>query len=269
VLTLPAGTYAFTVKGSQVGTSSEHLAIPALQIGLAPLKSPGTAEFLSGATTLDRWLATGSDVVVVRISGGNVSLLLTSLRAPDSPVLAIDVRKIDVQPALNLAVPQAPVPANQSGFLATQIVTHIRNIGDIQFNDGWAGCLGDKLWIEGFAILSLGNLPAGAIQYSAVTADGFQTPWTSGRAFCGTRGQGSPIVGYAVRLTPEIASQYDCTYRGRFVSGNTCGPFHAGELCRSDVAGDPLWGIELQVVARPATHVEKPGAEVERSSDAA
>jgi len=269
VLNLPVGTYAFTVKGTQASTSREQLAIPALQIGLAPLKSLGTAEFLSGATTLDRWLATGSDVVVVRISGGNTSLLLTSLRLPDSPVLAIDVRKIDAQTVLNQAEQQATAPADQSGFLATRIVTHIRNIGDIQFNEGWAGCLGDKLWIEGFAILSLGNLAPDAIEYSAVTADGFQTPWASRQAFCGTRGQGSPIIGYAVRLTPETASQYDCTYSGKFVSGNTRGPFRAGELCRSDVAGDPLWGIELQVVARSGAHVEKPAAEVACSSDAA
>jgi hypothetical protein len=271
LLTLPVGTYAFTVKGgASAGTPSEELTLPALQVGLAPMRSPGTAEFLAGATTLDRWLARGSDVIVVRISGGNVSLLLTSLRLPSSPVLAIDVRRVD-PPQTNAAEQQtgAASPADQAGVLPTQIVAHIQNVGDIHFNEGWAGCLGDKLWIEAFAIQSVGNLAPDAIEYCGVTADGFQTPWVSGQTLCGSRGHGLPIMGYAVRLKPEIAEQYDCTYSGQFVSGSMRGPFTTGELCCSDVSGDPLWGIELRVAPRSASAGKKRSTEMQYSSDVA
>jgi len=272
LLTLPVGTYACTVKGgASADTPSEELTLPALQIGLAPMRSPGTAEFLAGATTLDRWLARGSDVVIVKVSGGSVSLLLTSLRLPSSPVLAIDVRRIDVQP--NTGQPEvqsdSALPVGQPGVLPAQIVAHIRNVGDIHFNEGWAGCLGDKLWIEGFAIMSLGGLPPDAIEYCGVAADGFQTAWVSGQALCGSRGQGLPIMGYAVRLKPEFADRYDCTYSGRFVSGSARGPFKNAELCCSEVAGDPLWGIELLVAPRGTGSAKKPSGQMQYSSDVA
>jgi glycosyltransferase involved in cell wall biosynthesis len=272
LLTLPVGTYAFTVKGgASTGTPSEELTLPALQVGLAPMRSPGTAEFLAGATTLDRWLARGSDVILLRISGGSVSLLLTSLRLPSSPFLAIDVRRVDALAQTEEAGLQtgAATSPDQSGVLPVQIGAHIQNAGDIHFNEGWAGCLGDKLWIEAFAILSVGDLPPDAIEYCGVTADGFQTPWVSGQTPCGSRGQGLPMLGYAVRLKPEIAARYDCAYSGRFVSGSMRGPFTAGELCCSDAPGDPLWGIELRVAARRTVSAQKPSAEMQYSSDVA
>ena len=56
VLTLPVGVFAFTVQGGVSAISSEEVAVPALQLGVAPMKSRGTVEFLAGADTLDRWL---------------------------------------------------------------------------------------------------------------------------------------------------------------------------------------------------------------------
>jgi len=263
VLTLPVGTYAFTVQGGASSTElSEELTLPALQVGLAPVNSPGTAEFVSGATTLDRWLAHSSDIIIVKISGGSVSLLLTSLRSPSSPVLAIDVRRIDARaPSINPELTDSQAtPDSASGALPTEIVAHIQNIGDLHFSDGWVGCLGDKLWIEAFAIMSVGELGPNAIEYCAVYADGSQTPWLSNQMLCGSRGRFTPIVGYAVRLKPEMTEHYGCTYSGMFLSGTTAGPFANGDLCRSDIPGDPLWGFELRVAPRDKSDTVEPSA---------
>jgi GT2 family glycosyltransferase/glycosyltransferase involved in cell wall biosynthesis len=269
VLTLPVGTYAFTVKtGSSSAVAGEELTLPALQVSLAPASSSGTAEFVAGATTLDRWLVRSSDIIVVKISGAGVSLLLTSLRSPTSPVMAIDVRRIDNQPLA--ATPEAQmgqaVSEGTSGVLPTRIVAHIQNIGDLHFSDGWVGCLGQRLWIEAFAVLSVGELRPNEVEYCAVIADGSQTPWLSNQMLCGSRGRLTPIVGYAVRLRPETAEHYECTYSGRFVSGGTSEPFTNGALCRSDVPGEPLWGIELHIAPRRILDAANPNAKIGASS---
>ena len=269
LLTLPVGIYTFTVQGGAPTTTlTEELALPALQLGLAPMKSPGTVEFLGGATTLDRWLACSSDVIIVRISGGSVSLLLTSLRSPSSSVLAIDVRRLDAEPRPVDPELQAgeAATAPTSGVLPTHILAHIHNVGDLHFTDGWAGCLSEKLWIEAFAIMSVGQLAPDLIEYCGVTSDGLQTPWLSNQMLCGSRGRGMPMMGCAIRLKPDIAEDYDVTYTGRFVSGSALGPFKNGDLCCSDVPGDPLWGIELSVAQRSVSKPKEPSPETPDSN---
>jgi GT2 family glycosyltransferase/glycosyltransferase involved in cell wall biosynthesis len=263
LLTLPVGIYSFTVQDGAPTTSlTEELALPALQVGLAPMKSPGTVEFLAGATTLDRWLTRSSDVIIVRISGGSASLLLTSVRSPSSSVLAIDVRRADAE--LHLASPELqagePTTDRTPGGLPTLIVAHIHNLGDINFTDGWAGCFSEKLWIEAFAIMSVGQLTPDMIEYCGITADGL-TAWMSNQMLCGSRGQGMPLMGYAIRLKPEVSGNYDVTYTGRFASAGASGLFKNGEICCSDVPGDPLWGIELRVEPRSVSQLGEPSAE--------
>jgi hypothetical protein len=248
VLSLPAGTYVLTVRGStNADASPEGLILPALQVGLAPATSSAVVEFLGRADTLDRWLARSGDMIIAKISGGSASLMLTSVRLPNSPTLSIDLRPLEAQPYPADSDLEAETTA--SGLLTTHVIAHIQNVGDVHFRDTWAGCI-ERLWIEGFSIVSLGDLPSDAGEYCCVTADGFQTPWLSNQLLCGSRGRGMPIVAYAIRLKPEIAQRYECTYVGKFVSGSTYGPFRNGDLCRSEMSGDPLWGIEVRVAAR-------------------
>jgi len=212
----------------------------------------GTVEFLASVGTLDRWLSRASDKIIVRISRANASLLLTSVRSPGSSVLAINIQRIggEAHPVTPDLLTSQAVAQGASHVVPAQIVAHIKEFGDIQFSDGWAGFIGQKLWIEAFAIISVGEIASDTIEYCGVNAEGFQTPWLSNQMLCGSRGKGMPITGYAVRLKPEVAEHYDCTYTGKFVSGSTRGPFKDGELCRSDTAGDPLEGIELRVTER-------------------
>ena len=92
------------------------------------------------------------------------------------------------------------------------------------------------------------------IEYKAVTKTGFETSWTGGGEFCGTRGLAVPLVGFAIRGKPGTAAdRYNLMYRGQFRSGMIAGPFSNGAACLSSVVGDALEAIELRIVERPAS----------------
>jgi hypothetical protein len=183
---------------------------------------------------VDRWLAFAGDSVIARVAGESAGLLLTSLRRPEDPALAIDVRRID-----------APLPAT-SDAAAAQIMVHVRQLGDLFFPGNAVGPFGPELWIEAFVVNSADASGAERFEYRGITADGFETPWLTDSVLCGSRGRGTPLLGFAVR--PRVA--FDCRYVGHFSSGRSVGPLDDGSLCRSDLPGDPLEGIELRIVAR-------------------
>lgn len=265
VLTLSPGVYAFSVQGGPPVISSEELTLPALQLGLAPMRSPGTVEFLAGAGTLDRWLTRSSDSFIVRISGGIVALLLTSLRWPSSSPLTINVQRIDAEAPPDASAVSQPAASGAGATVPAQIMAHIENFGDIYFNDGHAGFAGQKLRIEAFAILSVGQLQPDSIEYCGLMADGYQTPWLSNQILCGSRGRGIGLMGFAVRLRPEISDHYDCTYTGKFLSGTRIGPLKDGQLCSSNLPGDALESIDLQVVHRSVSQADTSSQEIEYS----
>ena len=253
LLNLPVGIYAFTVTGGGA-TRSGELALPALQVAPAPMRSAGSIEFLCAPSTLDRWLTGSADVVTVKISGGSAALLLTSIRAPDSPVLSIDVRRLDAPgpalPAIPAAPPplQAPVPPGSVQVPHISTLVHVPYLGDLEFLGGWAGRPAENLWIEGFAAVAStgGGSGADLIEYCAITEAGHETGWLSGGALAGNRGTGTPLVAFAVRINEAAAARYHCLYAGQFLSGNVIGPLSEG-LCRSASPGDPLVAIELAV----------------------
>jgi hypothetical protein len=248
VLTLPPGTYAFTVDANlPPGRRPEELAVPALQVGSAPMESAGTVEFMMGAQTRDRWLSDLKDIIIAKIHGGPATLLLTSLRAPESDALAVNVQKIDLDAD----------PLAQRGVwrtrhrLRSRVLVHVQNVGDLQFFDGWAGCIGEQLFIEAFTVVAPRSAPAGLIEYRGSTAEGFETPWMSNGELCGSRAQAAPLMGFAIRIKPDYAERYTCLYSGRFVSGRHIGPFSGGRLCRSDLPNDPLEGMDIHIAERP------------------
>ena len=261
ILTLPEGVYSFTVQG---GAGAEELPgeviVPALQVSLPPVRTAGRVEFLTAASSLGHWLAYESDMVIVRVTGEDASLMLTSIRREDSPTLDVSVNRLSAEP-LSQASGEDRValaePRRHREGPSVRLHTHIKNVGDLEFQDCWAGWPGQQLWIEGFSVSVGGSeaLEAGfsnsEIEYCAVTADGFETPWQSNEELCGSRGAGMPILGFGVRLKPAFAGRYDCLYRGRFFSGATIGPLSGGALCCSDLPGDPLEGLEVQLTRRP------------------
>jgi GT2 family glycosyltransferase/glycosyltransferase involved in cell wall biosynthesis len=261
VLTLPVGIYAFTVS-SGGGAPGNGLTLPAFQVAPAPVRSASKIEFLEGPTTLDRWLTHKSDVVTVKISVDTGTLLLTSLRAPDSSVLSIDIRRLDAVESSTPTVEQPAEPAPEPAAaisLRTSTLVHVQNVGDLEFTDGWAGYSADNLWIEAFAAKLPEPPVSDPIEYLGVTYEGGETSWLSDGALCGTRGTGTPLVAFAVRAKQDAGEDYTCIYSGKFLSGSVVGPCTDGSLCRSESDNDPLVAMELRVARRPSAGSPVPG----------
>lgn len=254
VLTLPPGVYLISVEGGSENVASGDLAVPALQMGIAPRTSRGEVEFLAGAGTLDRWLTHSTDLFIVRISKDDSSLLLTSLRSPGGSALTVNIQKLVWQPEDARGEPAVGTRL-AAGEIPVRLMAHIENFGDVDFDDGRAGFIRQKLRIEAFTVASVDGVVPDWIEYRGVTADGIQTPWLPPQMLCGSRGRAVPLTGFAVRLKPEASSRYRCLYTGKFLSGRTMGPFDNAELCSSDVSDDPLEGIELRIVERDAAEL--------------
>jgi glycosyltransferase involved in cell wall biosynthesis len=284
----------------------EGLLLPAVNIGLAPGQPAGIIEFIAGPGTDGNWLCAPGQALVARVSSRPATLLLTSLRGPDGPPLSIVIDRLDepnqaaLDAAQRLELPAQPpavdlsalppalarMPANAASANAasangaaagaemrphgvrSEIVAHIQRRGDIRFADaGWAGHIGQRLWIEAFTINPLEAIAADQLEYKGLTAAGYETPWVSNGALCGTRGMAMPLVGFAVRCKPgDDAKVYDCQYRGAFFSGAIIGPRRNGAPCFS-TPDDPLEAIELQITPQaPSRATANADAETRRGA---
>jgi GT2 family glycosyltransferase len=241
-LPVPPGLYRFSVTEATPTLSAGHLRLPALHVGIAPGVAPGAVEFVS-ADTFGGWLFNQTDTLTVRVTGAGSTLLLTSVSEPDGAPISIKAERVQETEA-------APVRVSASSSL--KIAAHIRGRGDMSFVDvDWAGRVAPGLWIESFSVQPLRDLQEGDIEYKALTGSGFETPWLSEKQMCGTRGLSTPLLGFAIRLKSTV-KRFDVEYRGYFQSGLTIGPVRNGDPCRSSVAGDPLEGMQIQVVRRRA-----------------
>lgn len=263
VITLPKGLYFFSVgKASPAPTATAgNLLLPAVQVTPGPGIGPDQIEFISGPDTYGTWLYNTGDMLVAKVTGDNATLVLTSIRGADGTVLDIGIEKLDgskrqvAGPAPAPALPVAPPEPPAVTGLKLGILAHVRSRGDMDFvGAAWAGRVAPGLWIEAFSVKPMERFSAKDIEYKALTGSGFETPWLSDGALCGTRGMGVPLVGFSLRLKPgpETAG-YDCEYSGYFRSGTIAGPVRNGTPCRSPVAGDPLEGIQVRLVERAPT----------------
>jgi hypothetical protein len=304
VLPLPAGLYLFSVTAASRTPSNpmEQLALPAVSIGLGPGVKSDDVEFVAGPSTHGAWLFAQGDLLIAKVKGAGATLILTSVRGPGGEVLSIKVERLDTRADV-LAAPRAandeaavqaraPVKAaarrksllvdaanavvgaaSADMPLPIQVGAHIRTRGDMIFCDApWAGRVSPGLWIESFCVRPLERFSVHDIEYKGLTGSGFETPWLSDERMCGTQGMSVPLVGFAVRLKPSPATAaYDCEYSGYFQSGTTVGPQRNGAPCRSNVANDPLEGIQILIVKRAmksAARTANPAAKFESRSSA-
>jgi GT2 family glycosyltransferase len=267
-ITVGPGLYLFRVRSGTPTTSvrTGDIALPAVNLTVAPSNSAGKVEFMTAPGGNGSWLCQPGDMVVARVTERAAMVLLTSLRAPGGPMLSIEVERLDKQeipPAARVAVeepgdtnPSAPTGELPSPpGLRAELSVHVQRRGDRLFTTpGWAGFRGERIWIESYSITPLELIGADQIEYKGLTATGYETPWLSKGAPCGTRGKSMPLLGFAVRLKPLLDGQlYDCEYSGAFLSGAIVGPCRNGAPCVSTQSDDPLEAIQLRIVEHPDT----------------
>ncbi len=196
----------------------------------------------------------GGGTVVVRSPPGGGRVLVTAYGLPAQVVTLpeIEIRRLDRSRPNDAA----PPPADETGEpeeVGTEIVLHIERAGDRRYpGQGWVGNRGKKLRIEAFSIRPVNALLARDIEFKALGPKGRETPWVTDAKLCGTRGQGLPLTGFAVRLTPPVAERFDVVYEGAFFEGGVVGPRRNGELCIPPIADDPLEAINVRLVPRAA-----------------
>lgn len=277
-LALAPGFYSLTVTNGGGATVPGEVPLPSVQLATAPgLPAGATVEMIG--TVPGNWLTKTGDTVIIKVAGGSANVILSSYKHVDRPnaLLSLQVARIDegaeatpqITPqtaAPQTAAPQmitpqmgmAPVaPAAPPRPVApppkTEILAHVQRQGDMRFPGGnWAGAVGQRLWIEAFAITPVEGLAVEDIEYKGLTANGWETPWITGGNMCGSRGLGTPLIGFSIRLRGTAAERFDCHYEAAFVSGHRSAPGQNGSPCRSDAIGDPLEGILLRIVEKQA-----------------
>ena len=261
---LEPGFYAFSLAADTGWRDPVvGLGLPAVQICALPHQEGGIA-ITDSFGRAESWLGGHRNLLFVTAPPGGGAALVTGYlaRDPNSAPLALDIRRIGSQhaaapeplmPATRLSI-GGPVGAGQSPHpVGLDIVAHIRGRGDVRFHDaGWIGRLGPGSWIEGFMVFPHSRSAAAAIEYKGLAASGAETPWIDSGGLCGTRGQGVPLIGFAMRQKAVPGGAlFDCEYAGYFGSGAIAGPVRNGAPCRSSVEGDPLEGLQLRIVPRP------------------
>ena len=179
-LPLAPGFYSLIVTSGGGATPPGELPLPSVQLAEAPGAIAGTSVEMVG-TLPGNWLTKPGDTVIIKVTGGNANVLLTSYKHTDRPnaTLSLQVSRIDDTPVVGSG-PVAPVPVQPVAPQAvaapqpaayqpaayqpvaapvaapaprTEILAHVQRQGDMRFADSnWAGCVGQKLWIEAFSI---------------------------------------------------------------------------------------------------------------------
>ena len=304
MLPLATGLYLFSVNVAPAASRIQgQLQLPAMHVGLGPGVRADQVEFIAGPSTDGGWLFAQGDCLIAKVRGDGAALILTSLRGAGGETLSIKVERLDgrVDPAAlsRAALPPDPAvavlpsavagsggsqrasnpkvrtaskqtasPVDELEPLALQIGAHIRARGDMTFSDvPWAGRVGAGLWMESFSIRPLSpQLDAGDIEYKSLTGGGFETPWVTDAAMCGTKQMAVPLVGFAIRLKHGRKTQdYQCEYSGFFKSGIIVGPISNGAPCRSAVANDPLEGIQVMIRKRSPVSIKLKGTPVQNA----
>jgi hypothetical protein len=224
--------------------------LPAVHVCAPP--QPGSVDIVDDFGDAASWLDAHRPMLFVRIAAGGGSALVTAYWAPGAAERApgVVVRPLAAgAPAMTLSLGDVAAALRADGIDA---IAHIRGRGDVRFADAaWIGRLGPGLWLEAVAIQPRDPEAAGSIECKGLIANGSETPWTGGGAPCGTRGQGLPLIGFAVRQNPAAGgTRFDCEYTGYFASGATIGPVRNGAPCRSPTDSDPLEGLQLRIAAR-------------------
>jgi Clostridial hydrophobic W len=257
LVALDQGLYALEIGASPclLGQVSS-LQVPAVHVSALWNERERNAEIIGISGRGGSWLDREGGTVIVKSPPGGAHVLVTAYGLPAQAVSVpgIHVRRLDRARA-NGAAPRSPdpagYPADEPEEIGSEIVLHVERLGDRRFpGEGWVGNRGKKLRIEAFSIRPIDTLLARDIEFKALGPKGRQTPWVTDAKLCGTRGQGLPLTGFAIRLAPHVAERFDVVYQGAFFESGVAGPHRNGELCIPPITDDPLEAINVRLIRR-------------------
>ncbi len=242
LMTLDAGLFCvFNSPGAPPPDAVTGLPGVRLSAAPAPAGSGGTVD-ISGFNA-GGWLGGGNGAALVRVTGGAAPVLVTIYQDPsgqqDAPKLQV-IRLTEAgadSPAAASAQPPEPAPDRTEPPVQgkdIEVAAHIYGRGDVGGRLGrWMGERGSKRWIEGFGLMPGGGVAASDLEYQAVLGRNWQSPWSEGGQFCGSRGMSLPILGLRIRLRGAAAKTHKLSVSASFVDGTEIGPVSDGEACEA------------------------------------
>lgn len=241
LMTLDTGLFCvFNSPGAPPPDAATGL--PGVRLSPAPVPagSGGTVD-ISGFNP-GGWLGGGNGAALVRVTGGAAPVLVTIYQDPsgqqDAPKLqVIRLAEAGAEGPAMPARPADPAPDRAEPPVQgkdIEVAAHIYGRGDVGGQIGrWMGERGSKRWIEGFGLMPNGGVAASDIEYQAVLGRNWQSPWSEGGQFCGSRGMSLPILGLRVRLRGAAAKTHKLSVSASFVDGTEIGPVSDGEVCEA------------------------------------
>lgn len=244
LLPVEPGLHRLVIPACRVAVRAvAGLTLPAVFVAAPPPRT-GDAVELIGARDGGIWIDAAGGAVTLRAPAAGGHVLVTGYSPPGAAAISLD---IDLQLVDSATVPTAP----GSPPLRTAVILHIEREGDCQFTTGgWAGRLGSRRRVEALAVRPLETISSAEIEYKVYGTGGRETPWVSDGRLCGTRGQGLPLTGFAVRLAPHLRNRFDVIYRGAFSASGLTPAARNGEACFAPLRDDPLEAVEIRIVER-------------------
>jgi hypothetical protein len=251
LLRLEQGLYALEVGETTCLTEGfSGLRLPLIHLAVPPGGREQQVKMLGSSRDDEAWFGREGGTVIVKApsEGGHVFVTAYSLPGQAVRIPNVEARRIDGRRSNGTG---SKCLLDEPEEVRTELVLHVERLGDKRLpGQGWVGNRGKRLRIEAFSIRPSEVLAARDIEFKALGPKGRQTPWVTDAKLCGTRGQGLPLTGFAVRLAPRIADRFDAVYQGAFFESGVVGPFRNGELCVAPIADDPLEAINLQLTRR-------------------
>jgi hypothetical protein len=251
LLRLDEGLHALQIAETTCPSEQfSGLRVPLIHLAVPPGGKDQQVKLLGSSRDDEAWFGEEGGTIIVKATSDGGHVFVTAYSLPGQAVRTphVEVRRIDGR-GFNGAGSNGVL--DECAEVRTELVLHVERLGDKRFlGQGWVGSRGKKLRIEAFSIRPTEVLAARDIEFKALGPKGRQTPWVTDAKLCGTRGQGLPLTGFAVRLAPRIADQFDAVYQGAFFESGVVGPFRNGELCVAPIADDPLEAINLQLTRR-------------------
>jgi Clostridial hydrophobic W len=263
VVRLDQGLYALEIGGTPaLPGQNSGLPLPAIQVSAPPSGKDPWVEIIGTSGDVASWIGHDGGTVVVKSPAGGGEVWVTAYGLAEHAVVPphVEARRLD-HPRSNGAATGSPsivtepdeIIVTEPDEIGTEIVLHVERLGDRSFpGRGWVGNRGRKLRIEAFSIRPAETLAARDIEFKALGPNGRQTPWVTDAKLCGTRGQGLPLTGFAIRLAPHVGDRFDAIYEGAFFESGVVGPYRNGALCIPAIADDPLEAINVRVIRRAA-----------------